>query len=163
MFGWRCDRTWFDINIGFPLVGRVPGGNEKRMKIGTVERRGHLDGVTVICNFVGRTSGGREPEMQVKRGHHIAQYLRIPCDCCVGRPHYVRLVYLDIRKVRTCSDGTSAFHSFVGPRKVRQAKSIMRTLFVSHCQWVGVLFVRGRCFNWHGFRLAASRVLETLL
>ena len=88
--GWRCDRTLRDVKLGYPVVGRVPGGNGKHMEVGMVQRRGSRDGVAVACNSVGRKSGECEPAMQVFGGHHIGLYLGMPNGLGVGMPHYVR-------------------------------------------------------------------------
>ena len=71
---------------------------------------------------------------------------------------YAWVVYVDVRKMRWWSLGSVAFYSFVWPRKARDAKS-----FINHCNWRGVLIVRGRCFCSHKSCHAASGVLENLL
>ena len=55
------------------------------------------------------------------------------------------------------------FHSFAWPQDVGKARSIVRTLFVNHCDWVDVSIVRGRCFGRHRNCFRANRALDKLL
>ena len=45
----------------------------------------------------------------------------------------------------------------------RSCKSIARTLWTNHCQWVGLLLVRGRCWSSRERYFRDTRVLENLL
>ena len=65
--------------------------------------------------------------------------------CCLPLPSHCRIVCIDVRKIRWCSFGSVAFHSFVWPSNARKAKCIMRTPRANHCQWTGILVIRRRC------------------
>ena len=67
------------------------------------------------------------------------------------------------RKLRWCSIDSVAFHSFVWPRNVTEAKGIARTLFTNQCNWADALIVRGCCFSSNKYCLRANRVLDILL
>lgn len=113
----------------------------------------------VIRNLENRVPNTRRAAMGIKDGHHHGRTsFLVP----LSLPSNVRIVYIDIRKVRSCSFDSAAFHSFAWPRSSRGAKSSARTLFSNHCKWVDILIVRGRCFGRHRSCLAANRVLESL-
>lgn len=152
---WRCNgRRMRFVYFAHPVVvGCNPGHVQcGPMRLGIVERRGI---VTVVCNLEGRRTGVWHSEMQVRNGHNSGGCIGI------GLASNGRLVYIDIRKVRRCSAKGTAFHGFVWPRIARGVKSIMRILFINHCQWADVLIVRGRCFDFCGKCRAASRALDS--
>ena len=102
--------------------------------------------------------------MRVRNGHHEGRsYFAFGFAYNPPFPKRARIVYIDIRKLRWCSVDSVAFHSFVWPRNVKEAKGIVRTLFLNHCNWVDVLIVRGRCFSSYGVCFRANRALENLL
>ena len=78
-------------------------------------------------------------------------------------PRHARIVYIDTCKLRWCSVGSVASHSFAWPCNAREAKSIARTLLINHCNWADVLIVRGRCFSTNKVCFMANRPLEDLL
>ena len=141
-------------------VGRPAIAN--RLHIGEVER---FQSPTFIYKLEGRKTNTVCSSLRVKNAHHEGRNYYAPgCIYNPPRPRHVRIVYLDICKLKRCSVDSDAFHSFAWPRNAREAKGIARTLFTNHCNWADVLIVRGRCFsssNKFGFR--ANRVLENLL
>ena len=132
-------------------------------KFGDVVSRGSC---AVVNDVEGRRLSVARSSVKIKDGQHASR-----AAMCRHRdnvvfaflPNNVRIVYLDVRKLRWCSVGSIAFHSFAWPRIAREAKSVARTLFINNCHWAGVLVVRGRCVCPRGSYRAANRVLENLL
>ena len=130
----------------------------------------HVGGVSrfAICTFA-QNLGGRKTNMhrsfvRVDGGHHEGRnYFALGCKLNPPFLGYCRIVYIDTHKLQWCSISSAAFHSFVWPQDVGKAKSIVRTLFVNHFDWVDVLIIRGRFFGYHRKCFRANRVLENLL
>ena len=102
--------------------------------------------------------------MRVKGGHPEGRnYCALGCTSDLPLRSYCRIVYLDTCKLRWCSIDSVAFHAFVWPRDVKEAKGIARTLFTNHCGLLDVLVVRGRCFSSNKFCYRANMVLEHFL
>ena len=99
------------------------------------------------------------------RGGNL-ESLRSPCAPIrlrTTKTHVVaQIVYIDTCELRWCSIDSAAFHSFVWPRNIKEAKGIARTLFTNHCNWVDVLILRCRCFSSNGLCFRANRALEHL-
>ena len=100
----------------------------------------------------------------MKDGHHVGRnHFVHGCNLNLPFPNYCRIVYIDACKLHWCAIDSVAFHSFAWPQNVGKAKSIVRTLFANHCDWVDVSIVRGRCFGHHRNCFTANRALENLL
>ena len=146
----------YNIKIDRPAIAH-------RLHIGKVAR---FEGRTFIHKFggEGRTTNTFCSTMRVRGGHHEGRSY-FARGCIVNPPlaNYCRTECIDICKLMWCSIGSAAFHSFVWPRNVKEAKGIARTLFTNHCNWVDVLIVRGRCSSSNKVWFRASMVLQNLL
>ena len=143
-----------NIRVGKPAV--VEG-----LHVGGVSR---FMAHTFVQNLGGRKTDTCSSFVRVARGHHEGRnYFALGRKLNPPLPGYCRIVYIDIHKLHWCSIGSVASHSFVWPQDVGKAKSIVRTLFANHCDWVDVLIVRGRCFGYHRNCFRANSVLENLL
>ena len=132
-----------------------------RLHVGEVAR---FESRTFIHNLGGRKSNTWCSTLRVKNAHHQGRsYFAPGCNSNPPLPKHCRIVYIDTCKLRGCSIDSVAFHSFVWPRNVKEAKGIARTLFTNHCNWADVLVVRGRCFSSNKVCLRANRALENLL
>lgn len=132
-----------------------------RLQVGTVARVGSL---TIIHNLEGRMVKTTGSTLQIDDAHHYGKNCHSSsCKVVNPLPSHVRIVYIDTRKFRWCSVDSVAFHSSAWPRSTREARGITRTLFTNHCNWVGMLIVRGRCFGSHIFCLRTHMLLEHLL
>ena len=118
---------------------------------------------TYIHNVEGRRFGACRSAMCVDGGHHVG---------CHGRYHgvpspllsCVRLVYIDVRKVKRCSVDGVVVRLFLWPTfDVKKAKSVVRILCTNHCQWVDVLIIRGRRWSSQPSYFRSNRVLGNLL
>lgn len=151
-----------NVRIGYPAVCWGFGG-EHVWKEGNVARQGSCAvGMDMeVCRLDSIRS-----TMRIRGDHHHGSCLgqsRPGNQVPTSLPNNVRIVWLDVCNVRWCSVCGVAFQSFVWPRSAREAKSIMRTLFINHCSWADVLIVRGRCFCSRRSCHASNRVLEKLL
>ena len=139
-----------NIRIGKPTIA-------DRLHVGNVAR---FESRTFIHNLGDRKPNTWSSTRRVKNGHHQGRDYYAPG--CIEKPpfpNYCRIVYIDACKLRWCSVDSAAFHSFVWPRNVKEAKGIARTLFIDHCNWADVLILRGRCFSSNKVCLRANRVL----
>ena len=104
--------------------------------------------LVTIIDMEGHKRDAVRSAMKVEGGHCYGKHSIEQFDGCgiLTLLEIVRVGYLDVRKVRWYSVDVVAFHSFVWPRFDRDAKSIMRTLFINNCKWYDVLVVCGRCF-----------------
>ena len=119
---------------------------------------------TFVYNLGGRRTNTCGSAVRVWGGHHEGNnYFAPGCTSDPSLPSYCRIVYIATRKLRWCSVDSVAFHSFVWPKNVKEAKGIARTLFTNHCDWVDVLIVRGRCFSSSKVSFRANRVSDNLL
>ena len=104
-----------------------------------------FEGRVIIHTLEGRQTNTWCSTMRVQDVHREGQNDYAPgCIYSPPLPRRARIVYIDTRKLRWCSIGSAAFHSFAWPRKVKEAKGIARTLFIDHRNWADVLIVRGR-------------------
>ena len=131
-----------------------------RRCIGEVVRH---NSTTFVRNLEGRRTNVLSSNVKVHAGHHVGEnchYHGIPPPL----PSYVRIVYIDVRKVRRCSVGSVPFHSSAWPTfDVRRAKPIARAIWTNHCGWASILVVRGRRLRPHNDYFRSSRVLDNLL
>ena len=143
-----------NINIGKPAIAN-------RLHIGEVVR---YIGNIYIHNLEGRKTNAEGSSLRISDARHVGMTYHAP-DCMSNPPlpRHVHIVYIDVRKVRWCSAGSVAFHSFSWPRNTKEATGIARTLFIYHCKWAGVLVVHGRCFGSSGACFRSNRVLDNLL
>ena len=140
-----------NIKIGKPAIG---GG----LHIGEMVR---FQTRTFVYNLGDRVTNTLLSAVRVPNGHHEGNnYFAPGCISDLPLPSHCRIVCIDARKLRWCSVDSVAFHSFVWPTTGREAKSLARTLYANHCDWVDVLIVRGRCFRSNKLGLRANRVLE---
>ena len=96
--------------------------------------------------------------VRVKGGNHEGRnYFAFGCKLNPPLPGYCRIVDIDTEKFHWCSIGSVAFHSFAWPQDFGKTKSIVRKLFADHCDWVDVLIVRGRRFDYHRNCFRANR------
>ena len=99
-----------------------------RWQIGHVVR---YRACTYVHNLEGRRTGVPKVVMRVENGHHVGQnhlYYGVP----LLLPSHVRIVYIDVRKLKRCSPDSVSFHSSAYPTfDVRAAKSIARTLWTT--------------------------------
>lgn len=149
---WWKEHPLRNIIVGYPARGFNPRGQGHVWKEGNVTRRASC---AIVMNLEGRHVDSVRSTMRIKGGHHYGPDNLVPAPL----PNNVRIVYLDVRKVRLCSAHGVAFHGFVWPLVAWEAGSIMRTLFIDHCSWVDVLFVRGGRFCSHSSFHASNRVL----
>lgn len=112
-----------NIRAGLPaLRGRWPVGRVIRHLVRTY-----------IHNLEGCRAGASGAVMRVEHGHDVGKDNRYhgvppPLLSCV------RVVYIDIRKIKLCSVGGVSFHSFAWPTfDARKAKSIARSLWTNRC------------------------------
>ena len=132
-----------------------------RLRVGEVVR---FEARTFIHKLEGRTTNTWCSTIRVKGGHHQGRTYFAPGYIYnLPLPKHCRIVCIDICKLRWCSIDSAAFHSFVWPRNVKEAEGIARTLFTNHCNWAGVLIVRGRYFSSNKFCVRPNRVLEHVL
>ena len=143
-----------NIRIGRPAIAN-------RLHIGEGVR---FQGRTLIRNLEGRTTITFGFTLRIKNAHHEGRNYHAPsCIHNLPLPSHVRIVYIDTSKLRWCSVGSVAFHSFAWPKNVREAKGIARTLFTNHYNLADVLIVRGRSFSANKVCFKANRALENLL
>ena len=119
---------------------------------------------TSIYNLRGRKTNTPGSAVRVRGCHHEGNN-HFAHGCNVDPPFLdiCRIVYIDICKLNWCSLDMVSFHSFAWPRNVGKAKRIVRALFSNHCNWVGVLIMRGRCFSSQEICFRANRTLENLM
>ena len=171
MFGkWPCKRIrsrdqWITV---WDVASRAPLRN---IKVARPELRNRYGIGQVVChpictyihNLEGRRIGVGKAVMRGDGGHHVGKHCQYH-GIAPQLPSHVRIVYIDVRKIKWCSVGSVAFHSFAWPTfDVRKAESIARTLWTNHCQWADVLVVRGRCWYSNNSYFGCNRVLEHLL
>ena len=143
-----------NIKIGRPAIAH-------RLHVGKVAR---FEGRTFIHISEGRKTHTWCSSKRVRSGHTEGRdYFAFGCIFNHPFPNHWRIVCIDIRRFRWSSIDSLVFHSFVWPRNVKEAKGIVVTLFINHCDWVDVLIVRGRCFSSSKLSFRADRVLESLL
>ena len=143
-----------NIRVGKPMVisGLYVGGVSRFMTR------------TFVQNLGGRKTNTPKSFVHVDNGHPEGKdYFAFGCTLNPPLLDYCRIVYIDTNKFHWCSIDSVAFHSFVWPQDVGKVKSIVRTLFASHCMWADVLIVRELCFGTHRDCFRANRVLENLL
>ena len=127
-----------DLRVGRPAVAN-------RLQVCDVARCG---GKTYIRNLEGRRINTFCSSLRLSDAHQVGKQYHAPgCMSSPPLPKRARPVYIGTRKVRWCSVGSVAFHSFACPCQFAEAKGIARTLFTNHCGWAGVFVVRGRCFS----------------
>lgn len=153
-----------DIKLGPPTIGRESDNDKSDLfKMGYVGRQNIR---IAVCNLEGRKTDNVHTTMGVNGGQcwgldgieHNHGF-----EPNLGLLKHVRVIYVDVRRVRRCSVDDAEFHHFIWPRCATDAESIMGTLFVNHCKWYGLLIVRGRCVCSHTNCLTANRVLDNLL
>ena len=117
---WEGGRRLRNIRVGHPAlwldVCRPKARNIS--KIGDVVRPGSC---AVVNGLEGHTSGAVRSAMDIKGGH----YYRCAVTCLhkgnlvfASLPNNARIVYFDVHKLRCCSVGSVAFHSFAWPSNV---------------------------------------------
>ena len=173
------------LYISNKFVGRVPPGGlrqaRRRIRLRNI-KVGHLaiadrvhvgevvryDSRTFIHNLEGRRTNAIVSALRITGAHHVGRnydaFGASPGSRSISPvPSHARLVCIVTCKLKWCSVGIVAFHSFAWPRSTKEAKGIARTLFANHCNWVDVSIVRGRCFSSHKVGFRANRVLENWL
>lgn len=107
-----------NINVGQLAVIR-------RLQVGTVAR---VCSLTYIHNFEGRMTNTAGAAFQISGAHHFGRNYDSPiCKLNPPLPGHVRIVYADTRTFKWVSVDSAAFHSFVWPRGIREARGIART------------------------------------
>ena len=142
-FNWH---TLCNVRIGFPAIGCHPQDLTYRLHVGVVVRHGCG---TFVRNIEGRRTVTLGSAIRVRKYEYnqgMACY-RFDGTLLLPLPSHCRVVCLDVRKIRWCSFNRVAFHSFVWPRNIREAKGIVRTLCANRCEWTDMLVVRRRCFS----------------
>ena len=153
MWDATCLARLSNIKVNLPAI-------RSRWRVGDVVRH---NSVIFVRHLKGRRSNVLAAGVRVHAGQHVGKnchYHGVPPPL----PSYVRIVYIDVRRVRWCSVGSVPFHSFARPTfDVKKAKSIARTIWINHCGWANVLVIRGRCWCSQRSYFRSNRVLENLL
>ena len=130
---WRASDSWGDVYpIRLRIIKVAKFAIANRLYVGEVVRFG---GKMYIYNVEGRKTNTCGSAVRVSDACHVGSNCRALG--CTGRPSlpsHARIVYIDVRKIRWCSVDNVAFHSFPWPRNTKEAKCIVRTLFITCCR-----------------------------